>query len=467
MTQKWIVNSGEWIDDARSRRRARSSSRSTTHYPLSTIAPPAFTLIELLIVLGIIGVVVALGVPLFGVLTGSRSQEAGQNLVAAAIGQARTVALNEGKYAGILFYVDPATERTAMTLVVISDPKSGLEDADPYDKYKTWLSSAETSRLQTYRAPGFDAAGNSIRGDRVIGLATDASGTYRAEGTETPVSQKNVYTPANMTTNYVYSKLSEYFGNMKPVVRSYRAKVTSTNQVSTTASRPPRNGPLVDATLTPQKMYVRVPQNTSTIAGSPGAGGTTPTLTAPATLGFGESTAGRFQNDTWGDDQSLPIAQYSTGEQQLLPLGVGVQLIAQPTYRADTSATSASPFAERYFRTGLIMFDPQGRLTLDPRNLPLISTTGKYLALSADATGLVSGVGVVLYDRTAFRANPTFTDADWYYENVTTNATARVQSNNAALNDNSAATTTAAELAEDSGSMPTPFRCSSTASAAR
>ena len=409
-----------------------SHSLPTAHRP----RPAAFTLIELLIVIGIIGLVVALGVPLFGVLTGSRSQEAGQNLVAAAIGQARTISLNEGKYAGILFYVDPATERTAMTVVVISDPKSGLEDADPYDKYKTWLSPTESAgKAQAYRAPSVDAAGNQIRGDRVIGLASDASGTFRAETAAT-----NVYTPST-TTNYNYSKLAEYFGNLKPIVQSFRAKKTANATDAALTNRPPRNGPLVN-----QQQYNRQPMNTPALA-SAGLPGTTPTITGGG--GFNESSAGRFQNDFWGDDTTLPIAQYSTGEQQLLPIGIGVQLIAQPTYRNDTPSGASNAFAERYFRTGLIMFDPQGRLTLSPRSLPLISTTGKYLGLTSDATGLVAGVGVVLYDRTAFRANPTFTENDWYYENNTTNTTARIQSSNAALNDNATATTTGAELAEE------------------
>ena len=346
--------------------------------------------------------VVALGVPLFGVLTGSRSQEAGQNLVAAAIGQARTIAVNEGKYAGILFYVDPATERTAFTIV----SSGGLEDPDPYDKYKTWTSG------QRYRAPGYSATtGAPIPGDRAIGLASDSTATFRATPTV-----KNVYD----STQLVYSRLSLYMPNFKPTVRTFRASQNSNGNDSANADRPPRNGPTNAA---PAK-YIRIP----TASSAAGSGG--------------ESTNGGFTNDYWGKSEVL-----EGGEQNLLPIGVGVQLIIPPTARADD--VSATPFTERYVRTGVIMFDPQGRLTLDPRQLGFNGTLGKYLGLTADVKELLAGVGVVFYDRTAFRANPAFTEGDWHYENVAANTTSPITSTQVAFTDNN--TQTAGTVAASEG----------------
>ena len=406
---------------------ARSSSLCTRYSVLRT--SPAFTLVELLVVLGIIVAVVSLGIPLFGVLTGSRSQEAGQNLVSAALGQARSIALNEGRSAGVLFYVDPATERTAMSIVVIQDPATGLEDADPYDKYKTFTGG------QTYRSPIALADGTPVRGDRVITLASDAEGTFRDGSRKT---SDNVY----QTTNPLFSRLSLYFGNYKPTVRVYRGQMDPTNAATgafatlndTPAVRPPRNGPFYTANPTgatgPTPVQVRVPTQAS------GSAGVTT-----------ESTRGPFENANWGPTDFTPIEPYATAsDQQLLPIGVGVQVVAQPTSRSDTPFGTPGGFGERYFRTGLIMFDAQGRLSLQPRGLSRRGTLGQYLGLTADTgrTSLVSGIGLVVYDATAFRASPDRTEADWYTQPGS--PTAPIQSTNPAFNDGQ---TLAKEQAEE------------------
>lgn len=376
--------------------------------------PAAFTLIELLIVIGIIGVVVALGVPLFGVLTGARSQEAGQNLVAAAIGQARTTALNEGKYAGVLFYIDPATERTAMALVVAG---AGLEDPDPYDKYKTFVGG------QVYRSSFVANDGTVTSSDRAITLTSDATATFR-NGPTTPTNL-NVYS----TTSNNFSNLSNYFGNFRPAVMTYRAIMPPTNPATATFStvndtatgtvvRPPRNGPYRPTSAGVSTRYQRI-QNLipSSLAGD-----------------VSESTKGTYQNPSWSVDALNYIAPLDGAERQLLPLGVGVQLIIQPTLREDMleNDTTSNPVGqsnrERYIRTGLIMFDPQGRLSLDPRVLPAQGVLGTAMGLTADVAAIPAAVGAVFYDRAAFRLVTGNTDADFLYQNVPVNQTSPIVS---------------------------------------
>jgi prepilin-type N-terminal cleavage/methylation domain-containing protein len=395
-------------------RRHRSRSTGVMSFSLRTTdrglrTRRAFTLVELLIVLAIIGVVVALGIPLFGVLTGARSVEAGRNVVAATIGQARTVAVNEGKYAGVLFYVDPATERTAMAIVVVTDPSSSLEDPDPYDKYKTYVD-------RTFSYPGFggvavtpvtteqeyfssqnDALNNGIRlrGDRVIAITHDADNAYRSP----------LYANNPLVSEYLH-----YFGNYRPTVRAFECRKTYTTS-NTPTVQPPQNGPY------------------GTWAGSP----TTPTYFTQyrpstgtpvgAAISQKRSTQGPFANVYWGAQNESPIVRYSSSEQTLLPRGVAVQVMTQPLIRAGT--LSPNNFQERYLRTGIIMFDPQGRLTVlknftlrqaDPAN-PL----GDYLGLTAVARNIPAGVGIAVYDSQKFTTaqlpnGEKTSQADWLYQ---------------------------------------------------
>ena len=76
-----------------------------------------FTLTEMLIVIGIIVLIVALAVPAFRAMTGGRSVDAAQNQLAAILGQARAEAIGLQKMRGVLFILDPATERVNAVLV--------------------------------------------------------------------------------------------------------------------------------------------------------------------------------------------------------------------------------------------------------------------------------------------------------------------------------------------------------------
>jgi prepilin-type N-terminal cleavage/methylation domain-containing protein len=76
-----------------------------------------FTLTELLVVIGLIVLLIALAVPAFSYLTGSRSTEAGQNLLSAALAQARAEAIGLQRPRGVIVYPDPNTGRTIIRLV--------------------------------------------------------------------------------------------------------------------------------------------------------------------------------------------------------------------------------------------------------------------------------------------------------------------------------------------------------------
>jgi Tfp pilus assembly protein FimT len=119
-----------------------------------------FTLAEILVVISIIIVVLAISVPVFSYIFGSRSQSASENVVSAMLARARVEAINRGKYVGVFFYLDPATDRTVACLV--AREVGTTEDPDPYDNYKAWTTGPDV----VYH--------NSPYKDRVVFFSADA-----------------------------------------------------------------------------------------------------------------------------------------------------------------------------------------------------------------------------------------------------------------------------------------------------
>lgn len=95
-----------------------------------------FTLMELLVVMGIIVLIAATAIPAFRFITGSRSVEGGQNIVNAMVGRARTQAVVTGQGAGVFFFVDPRDDRSKMALV-----QQGSSDSE----YGGWASSSTSN----------------------------------------------------------------------------------------------------------------------------------------------------------------------------------------------------------------------------------------------------------------------------------------------------------------------------------
>ena len=78
----------------------------------------AFTLTELLIVMGVIILAVTLAIPAIRALTGSRSEQAAQNTLSAFLARARTDAIGLQKVQGVLFFLDPANDRVTCVQVI-------------------------------------------------------------------------------------------------------------------------------------------------------------------------------------------------------------------------------------------------------------------------------------------------------------------------------------------------------------
>ncbi|HEV8604226.1 MAG TPA: prepilin-type N-terminal cleavage/methylation domain-containing protein, partial [Tepidisphaeraceae bacterium] len=85
----------------------------------------AFTLIELMVVIGIIVLVVLLTIPVLNVLQGNRSSDAAQNQLQALLNESRMMAIGLQRDCGIMFYTDSATKRIQIVLVRGTDSQSG------------------------------------------------------------------------------------------------------------------------------------------------------------------------------------------------------------------------------------------------------------------------------------------------------------------------------------------------------
>ena len=88
---------------------------------MPTAAPkyrrPGFTLIELMVVMAIIVLLLGLSLPAFNLIRGSRSVESAQNQLSALLARARNEAIGKQKPAGVMFFLDPATQRASAALV--------------------------------------------------------------------------------------------------------------------------------------------------------------------------------------------------------------------------------------------------------------------------------------------------------------------------------------------------------------
>jgi prepilin-type N-terminal cleavage/methylation domain-containing protein len=87
----------------------------------SCLVRPAFTLTEILIVIALIVLMLALAVPAFNIIRGSRSTDSAQNQIAAMIGHARADAIGLQKIHGVMFFIDPATNRVNAAEVTEAD----------------------------------------------------------------------------------------------------------------------------------------------------------------------------------------------------------------------------------------------------------------------------------------------------------------------------------------------------------
>ena len=97
--------------------------------PLPSASRAAFTLTELLVVIGIIVLLLVLAVPAFNLLSGSRSIDGAENNLSALLGRARAEAIGLQRETGVMFFIDPATEGVMGALVYKSTETGPTADA--------------------------------------------------------------------------------------------------------------------------------------------------------------------------------------------------------------------------------------------------------------------------------------------------------------------------------------------------
>jgi len=286
----------------------------------------AFTLTEILIVIGIIVLMLALAVPAFNFITGSRSQNGAENVISAMLGRARSYAIQNNVDAGVIFFSDTVTSRTTMAVVTrgLNNSTSGSSSAeDAYYNYRAWT-------FASFNNPNVNAPPSPTQ-------------YYQSNEVIAPVQDNASANPA-----------------LYPVERTLVVKrfVAGQDNVANNNTQPDKS-PWIDVS---------------------------------------------------GAASSVNASQYvdvlPDGDFQVLPPGVGCQLINDPKL---PGANGRNP--DRYVRTGVIMFDPQGRLESIPIAFYWNSLFGSKIGVQQNVNqGVVppagasfySQLGVVLFDKEAF-----------------------------------------------------------------
>lgn len=141
--------------ERRTRNLRQRSRRALPDRCAFRVSRSAFTLTEVLVVVGLIVLLILLAVPAFNLISGSRSIAGAENVVASFLGRARAEALRSGDTVGVAFFRDPKTGRTAMAMVV--DPANqdlALFGAESLNQYKAWTPLLEDGRTPTPYAVG-------------------------------------------------------------------------------------------------------------------------------------------------------------------------------------------------------------------------------------------------------------------------------------------------------------------------
>ena len=292
----------------------------------------AFTLTEMLVILGIIVVIITIALPSFNALSGSRSVEAGTNVASSAVGRARAEAIRRGVTCGALFFVD-RDGRTAVAIVALGDASG---DPDPYDEYKVFSLAADY-QASTGDPLGAVAGEPTMTADRVLALFSDAgSDVYKS------------YSATRDTSGYA---------NRPIVVKLDRQRDAAGDAIADAGI----------AGVDPVGVNNDPYQGDSTAA----------------TGGFGFPNVSPFTGGGEAGESELVLLTDVPTER--LPVGVGVQVIQGQSLEAVSGPAAAvdasGTFIERYTRAGLIAFDRQGRMVQRPYYVSLDSPLARVLGL--------------------------------------------------------------------------------------
>ena len=331
-----------------------------------------FTLLELLVVIGIIVLIAAAAMPAFRFITGSRSVDGATNIVNSMVARSRTQAVVDFRTAGVFFYLDPATDRTTMAMVEQSG--DNFRDPDFYE-YKGWTD-------------GSDQQADSSYGANIVGTPTGQVVYYDATQTANGPS----YAMALIQTNAAIISSTdpvEWF-NYSERIRNrlqYPSGMTLSGQTETFQK------------LTNLRFRCSAMHNATGNSNDP------------------PSTNGAMY---WDGLPPTDLEIVTGTDVQALPSGVGLQVI---------NDTKGLPNTDRYLRYGVVLFDDEGKFQSIPWTMkntsklsrlifPSLSGTGG-VTVTVDSNGntLYSGVGVALYDRAVFTALG-FTEGDYIYRSI-------------------------------------------------
>jgi prepilin-type N-terminal cleavage/methylation domain-containing protein len=114
-----------------------------------------------------------------------------------------------------------------------------------------------------------------------------------------------------------------------------------------------------------------------------------------------QTAAGTPPEDVWWGPAEQKFIDFDIdAESETVPVGVGVQLV---------NDTKGNANADRYVRTGVILFDGRGRFDSIPYAIRASGAWGQRLGLTTDidlTPSLYSQLGVALYDQAAFKDQP-------------------------------------------------------------
>src|SRR5262245_27490547 len=104
-----------------------------------------FSLTEILIVIALIVLLLALALPAFNFISGGRSIDGAMNGISAFLARARTEAVGVQEIRGVMFYIDPKTERQMMVLV--KESPAPTTPAAPNVNVEVWLDAGEDDHI--------------------------------------------------------------------------------------------------------------------------------------------------------------------------------------------------------------------------------------------------------------------------------------------------------------------------------